>query len=95
MVSPSDEGEGKVFTTVEVQELLDKQHDELNERFALLEAKLSIMDEKNAHPEVEMLTPEGSRTRRRLRWKLLLSLMDLLLMLCHMSIPSNACLRPI
>jgi hypothetical protein len=87
MVSPSDEGEGKVLTSVEVQELLDKQRDELNERLALLETKLSVMDEKNAHPKVEMLTLGGSQTQRRLRWKLLLSPMDLLLMLCHMSIP--------
>jgi sugar-specific transcriptional regulator TrmB len=32
MVSPSEVGEDKVFTAVEVTELLDKQRDELNER---------------------------------------------------------------
>jgi hypothetical protein len=92
MVSPTDEDEGKVFRAVEVQALLDNQRDELNARFALLEAKLSAMDENNAHLEDEVLTPGGSQTCRRLRWTLPLSPMDLLFMLSHMSIPSNKCL---
>jgi hypothetical protein len=57
MVSPSDEGEDKVFMAVEVQELLDKQRNKLNERFVALEDKLTAMNEKNAHPKVEELTP--------------------------------------
>jgi sugar-specific transcriptional regulator TrmB len=32
-----DEGEDKVFMAIEVQALLDKQRNELNERFAALE----------------------------------------------------------
>jgi hypothetical protein len=59
MVSPTNGDEGKVFTAVEVQALIDKQHGELNAWFALLEAKLSAMDEKNAHPEDEVPTPRG------------------------------------
>jgi uncharacterized protein YdeI (YjbR/CyaY-like superfamily) len=51
MVTPSKEGEDKVFTAVEVQAMLDKQRNELNECFAL-EAKFTALDEKNAHPEV-------------------------------------------
>jgi hypothetical protein len=92
MVSPTDEDGGKVFMAIEVQAMLDKQCDKLNARFALLEAKLSALDEKNAHPEDEVLTPGGSQTRRRLRWTLLLSPMDLFFMLSNMSIPSNKCL---
>jgi sugar-specific transcriptional regulator TrmB len=49
MVSPTDEGEDKVFMAVEVQVLLDKQRNELNERFAALEARFLALDEKNAH----------------------------------------------
>jgi hypothetical protein len=77
---------------VEVQALLDKQCDKLNMQFALLEAKLLAMDEKNAFPENEVLTPRGSQTWRGLRWTFPLSLMDLLFMLSHMSIPSKKCL---
>jgi hypothetical protein len=60
MVSPTDEDGGKAFTTIEVQAMLDKQRGELNARFTLLEAKFSALDEKNAHPEDEVLTPGGS-----------------------------------
>jgi hypothetical protein len=52
MVSPIEEGEDKVFMAVEVQAMLDKQRNKLNERFATLEARFSALDEKNAHPEV-------------------------------------------
>jgi hypothetical protein len=57
MVSPTDEGEDKVFTAVEVQALLDKQRNKLNECFAALEARFSALDEKNAHPEVVEVAP--------------------------------------
>jgi sugar-specific transcriptional regulator TrmB len=83
MVLPIDEGEDKVFTAVVVQAMLDKQHNELNKRFAALKAKLAALDEKNAHPKVVELAPRRSQTRRRLRWKLHLSSMDLLFMLNH------------
>jgi hypothetical protein len=92
MVSPSEVDEDKVCMAVEVTELLIKQCDELNARFTELEVKLMAMNKKNANPEVEVLTLGVSRTWRMLRWKLLLSLMDLPLMLGHMSIPSNTCL---
>jgi hypothetical protein len=52
MVSPTDEGEDKVFTAVEFQAMLDKQRNEPNERFAVLEARFSALDAKSAHPEV-------------------------------------------
>jgi hypothetical protein len=58
MVSATDEGEDKVFTAVEVQALLDKQHNKLNERFAALEARFSALDEKNAHPKVVEVAPK-------------------------------------
>jgi hypothetical protein len=58
MVSPTDEGEDKVFTAVEVQALLDKQCNELNERFVALEVRFSALDEKNAHPEVVEVAPK-------------------------------------
>jgi hypothetical protein len=57
MVSPTDEGEGKVFTAVEVQALLDKQRNELDERFATLEARFSALDAKSVPPEVVKVTP--------------------------------------
>jgi hypothetical protein len=55
-----DEGEGKVFTAVEVQALLDKQRNELNERFAALEARFSTLDAKSALPEVVEVAPKES-----------------------------------
>jgi hypothetical protein len=58
MVSPTDEGEDKVFTAVEVQALLDKQRNKLNERFAVLEARFSALDEKSAHLEVVEVAPK-------------------------------------
>jgi hypothetical protein len=58
MVSSSVEGEDKVFTAVEVQAMLDKQRNKLNERFAALEAGFSSLDEKNAHPEVVEVAPK-------------------------------------
>jgi hypothetical protein len=58
MVSPSEEGEDKVFTAVEVQAMLDKQHNKLNEHFAALEARFSALDEKNAHFEVVEVSPK-------------------------------------
>jgi hypothetical protein len=58
MVSPSKEGKDKVFTAVEVQAMLDKQCNELNECFAALEARFSALDEKNAHPEVVEVPPK-------------------------------------
>jgi hypothetical protein len=57
MVTPSEEGEDKVFMAVEVQEMLDKKRNELNKRFSALEAKLAALDEKNAHFEMLALTP--------------------------------------
>jgi hypothetical protein len=57
MVSPTDESEDKVFMAVEVQALLDKQRNELNEHFAALEARFSSLDEKIAHPEVVEVAP--------------------------------------
>jgi hypothetical protein len=59
MVSPSEVGEDKILMAVEIQELLDKQRNELNKRFATLEAKLTAMDEKNAHPKGEFELKEG------------------------------------
>jgi hypothetical protein len=47
-----DEDEDKVFMTVEVQALLDKQRNELNEHFAALEARFSALDAKSAPPKV-------------------------------------------
>jgi hypothetical protein len=58
MVSPTDEGEDKVFTAIEVQALLDKQRNKLNERFAALEARYSALDAKSAHPEVVEVAPK-------------------------------------
>jgi hypothetical protein len=58
MVSPSEEGEDKVFMAVEVQAMLDKQRNKVNERFAVLEARFSTLDEKNAHPEVVEVPPK-------------------------------------
>jgi hypothetical protein len=58
MVSPSKEGEDKVFTAVEVQEMLDKQCNKLDERVATLELRFSALDEKNAHPEVVEVPPK-------------------------------------
>jgi hypothetical protein len=60
MVSTTDEGEDKVFTAVEVQALLDKQRNKLNERFAALEARFSALDAKSAHPEVVEVAPKES-----------------------------------
>jgi hypothetical protein len=58
MVSPTDEGEDKVFTAIEVQAMLYKQHNELNECFAALEARFSALDAKSAHPEVVKVVPK-------------------------------------
>jgi hypothetical protein len=58
MVSPTYEGEDKVFTTIEVQALLDKQRNGLNERFGALEARFSALDEKNVHPKVVEVAPK-------------------------------------
>jgi hypothetical protein len=60
MVSPTDVGEDKVFTAVEVQALLDKQRNKLNEHFSALEARFSALDAKSAHPEVVEVAPKES-----------------------------------
>jgi hypothetical protein len=60
MVSPTDEGEDKVFMAIEVQALLDKQRNKLNEHFSALEARFSALDAKSAHPKVVEVAPKES-----------------------------------
>jgi sugar-specific transcriptional regulator TrmB len=67
MVTPSDEGKDKVFTAVEVQVMLDKQRNELNERFATLEARFSALDENNAHPKVVEVAPKEKPNSNKAR----------------------------
>jgi hypothetical protein len=69
MVSPSEEGEDKVFTAIEVQAMLDKQRNELNECFATLEAKFTALDEKNAHSKVLELAPREKSNSEKARVK--------------------------
>jgi sugar-specific transcriptional regulator TrmB len=87
-----DEGEDKVFTAIEVQALLDKQRNKLNERFAALEARFLALMKRMPIPRLLRLLRGRSQTWIKLRWTFHLSLMGLLFMQSHMNIPSNACL---